>query len=589
MMTKERLKLLRKSMLENDLDAFIVFSSDPHMSEYMVEQWEERAWLTGFSGSAGFVVVTKNTAALWTDARYFIQAELELKDSTIQLMKEDIEGTPDYIDWIISELTVGGKIGLNALTTSHDNWEKLSIKLRNKNIELINRPLLDNIWTDRSKGVFKTIFIHPIQYTGKCIEDKLQDIRHELMHNKSNMHIVTALDDIAWTTNLRGGDIKNNPVFLAYLIITLEEAILFVDISKITRDVQNYLRKSRIEVRDYNSFFYYLESINNQIILLSSDTNQSTFEVLNGKNKIIVQPAPGTLMKAIKNEVELEGFRLAMLKDGVALTKFFYWLLHEGCKINMTEYEIGQKALEFRTQNENFVEESFDCIVAFKENSAITHYSAKKGTSSIVFSAGSILIDSGGQYLEGTTDVTRTLVLGDVNIDFKYDCTLVLQGMINLSMARFPKGTRGAQLDTLARLPLWVKGKDYGHGTGHGVGSFLNVHEGPQSFRRDLNTQHLIPGMVLSNEPGLYLENKYGICYENLIAVRESETTEFGEFYEFETLTLCPFFVNAILPDMLSSEQREWLNNYHRICKEKLLPYLDGAIKEWFLDVTQAI
>lgn len=588
-MIKDRLKSLRNEMANAGVDAFIVYSADPHMSEYLPEEWLERAWLSGFTGSAGFVVITQEKAALWTDSRYFVQAPIELKGSGIELMKEGEAETPDYTDWIIGNLGENAKVAVNTLATSHKNWNKLKEKFQLHQIDLIHQPLLDKVWEDRGKGSTSHIFIHPEKWAGKSVSEKLQEIREKLKENNADSHVITALDDVAWTLNLRGSDVDYNPVFLGYIYLTLSEAILFVDENKLDEAVLHHLQKYHVEIKPYSEFYSFLESINNRNILVSGAANQNIFNSLNSKNTIIDKAAPGNLMKAVKNQTELEGFRKVMIRDGVAMTKFLYWLRHEGCQQGLTEYEIGLKLKDFRAEGENFVGESFGSIIGYQGNGAIVHYSAQENSSKVVKAEGSILIDSGGQYLEGTTDITRTLALGEVSHDFLENMTLVLQGMINLTLVKFPKGTKGVHLDAFARLPLWMHAKDYGHGTGHGVGSFMNVHEPPQNIRKDMNPQELIPGMVLSNEPGFYVENEYGIRHENLVVVTEAEKSDFGKFYTWETLTICPFFVDSILPEMLTAPQKEWLNNYHEWCREKLETHLEGDVKKWFLELVQPI
>ena len=585
----EKLTLLRTKMQEKNIDAYIVYSADPHMSEYLPEEWQERAWISGFTGSAGFVVILKDKAALWTDGRYFVQAPKELKGSRIDLMKDGVEGTPNYIDWIIAEIPQNGTVAVNALATSNTNWETLKTQLGAQNIELINQGLIQEIWTEKPEKSKNPIYTHPVERAGKSVEDKLKAIREKMISLGTYAHIIASLDDVAWTLNLRGSDVDCNPVFLGYLLVTLEEATLFVDSKKLNDEAQNQLKNAGVKVLEYDTFLQELGLVANKKILISPNTNQSVFEALKEKNTFVKAAVPGNLMKAQKNETELAGFRTVMERDGVAMVKFLYWLTHQAGKEDMTEYSIGKKLKSFREECENFVGESFGSIVGYAGNDAICHYSAKETGSKEVTNVGSILVDSGGQYLEGTTDITRTLPLGEVSEQFKIDSTLVLQGMIRLSMVKFPKGTRGVQLDAIARMPLWLHGKDYNHGTGHGVGSFMNVHEGPQNIRKDMNPQELLPGMVCSNEPGFYLENQYGIRHENLVAVQLSESTEFGDFYEFETLTLCPFFKETIVKDILSEEEIQWLNNYHKTCEEKLGKYLEGDIKSWFLDLVSPL
>ncbi|MDV3954939.1 Xaa-Pro aminopeptidase [Elizabethkingia anophelis] len=589
MTSKEKIAALRSAMHNNNIDAFIVYSADPHMSEYLPQEWQERSWLSGFTGSAGFVVITKDKAGLWTDGRYFTQAPIELEGSGIDLFKDGIEGTPNYIDWIISEIPAGGKVAVNALATSHSNWEALDSKFSAKNISLTDLPLLKEIWTDRGTAAKNPIYVHPVERAGQSVQDKIAAIRQKMEDQHADVHIISSLDDVAWTLNLRGSDVQSNPVFLGYIVLSKNDAILFTDLEKLDTDARRQMDQAGVKMMPYDEFFNHLKQIKQQNILVSPNSNQSVFDTLKDANTFIKAAVPGNLMKAQKNEAELEGFRTVMERDGVAMVKFLYWLTHQAGKEPMNEYSIGEKLRGFRAEGANFVGESFSSIIGYKGNGAIIHYSAKAEGSKEVTNDSSILVDSGGQYLEGTTDITRTLALGAVTDEFKKDSTLVLQGMIRLSMVKFPKGTRGVQLDAFARLPLWMAGKDYNHGTGHGVGSFMNVHEGPQSIRKDLNPQELLPGMVLSNEPGYYVVNQYGIRHENLIAVREAEKTEWNTFYEFETLTLCPFFKDTIVKDILSADEIQWLNSYHKTCEEKLAPHLEGDVKNWFLELVSPL
>lgn len=589
MTSKEKVAALREEMQKNNVDAFIVYSADPHMSEYLPQEWQERAWLSGFLGSAGFVVITKDKAGLWTDGRYFTQAPIELAGSGIDLFKDGMERTPNYIDWIISEIPENGKVAVNAVATSHANWELLTEKLNAKNITLVDLPLLKEIWKDRGTPSKNPIFVHPVERAGKSVIDKIAAIRQKMEEQCATIHIISSLDDVAWTLNLRGSDVESNPVFLGYLIITKNDAKLFTDLDKMDVESRRQLDEAWVKMMPYEEFYNCLKAFSNEKALVSPNSNQSIFEALQPDNEFIKAAVPGNLMKAQKNDTELEGFRKVMVRDGVAMVKFLYWLTHHAGKEAMNEYSIGEKLRSFRAEGENFVGESFGSIVGYKDNGAIMHYSAKKEGSKDVTNDASILVDSGGQYLEGTTDITRTLALGTVSEEFKRNSTLVLQGLIRLSMVKFPKGTRGVQLDAVARLPLWMEGKDYNHGTGHGVGSFMNVHEGPQNIRKDMNPQELMVGMVCSNEPGYYLEGEYGIRHENLIAVKESETTIHGTFFEFETLTFCPFFKDTVVKELLSENEVAWLNAYHKTCEEKLAPFLEGEVKEWFLELVSPL
>lgn len=589
MTTSEKIALLRKEMELNNIDTFIVFSADPHMNEYLPEKWKEREWISGFTGSAGFVVITKQDAGLWTDGRYFTQAPIELKESGIQLFKDGIEGTPNYIDWIISQTKENAHIAVNSLATSHANWETLKLKLTTNKRRLVHAELLNTVWSNRPEASQNPIFAHPLKWAGVSLEAKIKAIQAKMNQLHVTIHIVASLDNIAWTLNLRGSDVECNPVFISYLLIQNNQTILFVDDARLTDEARNQLSQAKVELKSYNLFFDYLKTLKNESILIDPTSNQAIFETLQVENNIVQAPTISHLMKAQKNDVELEGFRKVMVRDGVAMVKFLYWLTQNVGKEVMDEFTVGEKLLSFRNQGEHFVGQSFGSIVGYQGNGAIIHYSAKKENCASIHKIGSILIDSGGQYLEGTTDITRTFPLGEVSDEFMHDSTLVLKGHIQLSMMKFPKGTKGVQLDTLARQALWMEGKEYNHGTGHGVGSFLNVHEGPQNIRKDMNAQDLMLGMVVSNEPGYYLENKYGIRHENLIAVRPWKTTQWNDFYEFETLTWCPYFTNSIKKELLNEEEIAWINEYHEQCKEKLAPHLTDEVKAWFLEMIKPI
>lgn len=581
MNTAEKLKNLREVMQKKGIDAFIVFSADPHASEYLPTFWQERAWISGFTGSAGFAVITAKKAGVWTDSRYFVQAASELENSGFTLFKEGVEGTPDYISWLLQELENESVVAVNGLCTSHNSWRLLENKLQAKNIRLEDNSLLNEIWINRPEDRLNPIFIHSEKYAGKSSIEKIADIRKEMKLLNSDFHIVTTLDDVAWITNLRGSDVAYNPVFLSYLVLTNNETILFTNLQKCNEEVKKYVSDSGILLLPYDNFFTYLSEIQQKRILISGNANQLIFKTLAEKNIFIEAEPPSQLQKARKNNTELEGFRIAMRKDGVAMVNFLYWLENNVGKQEIDEYSLGRILEKFRSEQPNFVGNSFGEIIGYQGNGAIVHYSADEKTAKKITNYGSVLIDSGGQYREGTTDITRVVPLGEISSEFKKDYTLVLKGMINLSLAEFSKGTRGVQLDALARLPLWLEGRDYGHGTGHGVGSFLNVHEGPQNIRKDLRDIPLEIGMVCSNEPGLYRENKYGIRIENLIAVKKVRTTEFGDFYGFETLTLCPINTKCIEVSLLTDREKAWLNAYHQQVKNELFALLEIPQQQW--------
>ena len=589
MTSNEKVISLRQEMKKNNIEAFIIYSADPHMSEYLPAEWKERIWLSGFTGSAGLVVVTLEKAGLWTDGRYFTQAPKELEGSGIDLFKDGLEGTPTYIDWIISQTSSGATVALNGLATSQANWKEVDKSLSDNNRFLRDMPLLENIWTDRPQPSKNKVFQQPLERAGESVADKISAIQKKMEKERATYHIISSLDDVAWTLNLRGSDVQSNPVFLGYILLSKKECILFVTKEKLDSETEINLNREGVSIKDYSEFFDVLKTLQNQTIWIATSANHSIFEAVKDNNKVIEKAVPGNLMKAVKNQIEQEGFRVVMVRDGVAMVKFLYWLTHTVGKEDLDEYGIGKKLHEFRSQGKNFIGDSFSSIVGFKGNGAIIHYSAKATGSAKVTNNGSILVDSGGQYLEGTTDITRTFPLGEISDEFKRDATLVLKGMIRLSQAKFPKGTKGVQLDVLARMPLWEEGKDYNHGTGHGVGSFLNVHEGPQSIRKDLNPVELEAGMVLSNEPGYYVEGQYGIRHENLILVKQWKKTEWNIFYEFETLTLCPFFKNAINKDLLSADEINWLNQYHKQVRDKLSPHLEGDVKKWFEELVSPL
>lgn len=582
MTPKEKVASLRAEMKKNNVDAFIVYAADPHMSEYLPAEWQERTWLSGFTGSAGFVVVTSDKAGLWTDGRYFTQAPIELEGSGIDLFKDGIEGTPDYIDWIVSETSEDAIIAVNSMATSHASWTALNDKLTKHNRQLKDLPLLNHVWVKRPSPSKNAVFVQPIELAGQSVVDKIAAIREKMASEGATAHVISSLDDVAWTLNLRGSDVNCNPVFLGYILLTMEECFLFVDLFKLDDDVKDLMKKDGVFLKPYHNFFDHLGMLKRESILIAPNSNQSVFEAVKNNNTIIEKPVPGNLMKAIKNETEQKGFRTVMVRDGVAMVKFLHWLTHTVGKEDLDEYGIGEKLHGFRAEGKNFIGNSFGSIVGYKDNGAMMHYSAKREGSAKVTNYGSILVDSGGQYLEGTTDITRTFALGEVSEEFKKDATLALQGLIQLTMAKFPKGTRGAHLDALARMPLWKEAKDFNHGTGHGVGSFMNVHEGPMSIRKDLNPTELRAGMVMSNEPGYYVQGQYGIRHENLILIKTWKENQWNTFYEFETLTLCPFFKDIIVKEMLSQKEIDWINTYHVLVQEKLGPLLEGEVKEWF-------
>ncbi len=587
---KQRLEKMRLFMRNNNIQAFIVPSTDPHSGEYIAAHWESRKWLSGFTGSAGTIVITLNKAGLWTDSRYFIQAELQLEDTSIQLFKEKVPGTPSIPEWLVSELKSGDKVGIDPWCNSISDIEQINSTLNKKNISLqfTDNPF-DTIWEDRPSIPQNKVFIHDIEFAGISAIDKIDAIRDYLVSNNKDILIVSALDEICWALNLRGSDVHCNPLFISYLIISKQGAILYIDENKLDDEVKEYLLSQNIQIRPYNSIAEDLKAIShdNLKIQVPTNINGGIFDIV--KKNVTIAPSPILLMKAIKNETEIAGFQKAMIRDGVAMVKFLKWLKEAVKSGKESELSITEKVFEFRSQQQHFMGESFGTIAGYKENAAIVHYEADEESNKTILPKGMLLLDSGGQYLDGTTDITRTIILGEISEEEREDYTLVLKGMINLSMTEFPHGTCGTQLDAFARMAMWKRGMNYMHGTGHGVGHFLNVHEGPHQFRMNYMPAILVPGMTVTNEPGIYKAGKHGVRIENTMHIVKSQTTEFGDFYKLEPLTLCPIDKEGIDINIMSEEEIKYLNDYHAEVYSKLSPMLSEDEKEWLKKETSPI
>lgn len=589
---KERLSRLRAYMKKHEMEAFIIPSSDAHISEYTAEHWQTRSWISGFTGSAGTVVVTNDKAGLWTDSRYFLQAEQELDGSDIDLYKMGNTDTPDIIDFISYRVDKGAKVGIDGDVFTVNEVRKMKLALDKKDIEVVaDKDPFDELWLDRPTLPKDPIFELPDIFAGNNAEDKINAIDEILKREEANCTILTALDEIAWTFNIRGTDVEHNPVAIAYAFISKEESILFIELDKLTEELRESLHSQNISFADYHKFGSYLSKLDSKMTVLvdPNKTNYNLFEMISEECTVIEAPSPVTLLKSVKNDTEIDGFRRAMVKDGVALTRFFIWLDQNIDSETLTEHSISEKLLEFREEQELFFGTSFATIAGFKSNGAIVHYRPTPDNSSIISRDSFLLLDSGGQYFDGTTDITRTTALGEVNDTQKMDYTLVLKGHIGIATCKFPEGTRGSQIDILARKAMWDRGLNYGHGTGHGIGHFLNVHEGPQSIRMDENPTKLVPGMILSNEPGLYRTGEYGIRIENLILVKEEMVTPFGKFLGFETLTLFPIDTKAIDISLLSKEEIDWLNSYHQLVYSKLAPNLTEDEDAWLREKTRPV
>lgn len=590
MTVADRVNALRSLLHEKDIHAYIITSSDPHMSEYVPDRWAGRQWLSGFTGSAGTLVISREHAGLWTDSRYFLQAETQLEGSGIELFKMGTAGTPTQFEWLSNQLPLNPNVGFDGSCFSVAQTRELKNNLGDLGINIVEEfDLVNEIWENRPDLPNKIIFDHEVSYSGQTRYSKLLKIRKQMEACECNFHFVGSLDDIAWIFNIRGNDIDYNPLALAYAVIGMESATLYLSEDQVSTELIQKLAEDEIYVTDYSQVFSDLiEIAQSSSVLL--DVNRTNLNIYNSISANIVELVnPSQLLKSIKNEVEIAGMKNAMKKDGIALTQFYCWLEENIGKTKITEFTVMNKLKEFRSLQKDFKGESFGTIAAYKDHGAHPHYSTTPESDVEIKAEGMLLIDSGGQYLDGTTDITRTIPMGELNEEEKTDFTLVLKGMIQLALAKFPKGTRGCNLDILARQALWNKGKDYGHGTGHGVGCFMNVHEGPQSIRQEIKDQAILPGMITSDEPGFYREGFYGIRHENLILCCQEETTRFGDFLNFETITLCHFETKGLLKNLLSPEEKEWLNNYHQIVYETISPELDDKHKIWLKEKTKTI
>ena len=589
----ERVERLRSWMKENGISAFVFPSSDPHNSEYVAEHWKSREWISGFSGSAGTAVVTLEHAALWTDSRYFIAAEKELKGTDFQLMKLRVEGTPSISEWLVRELSNYQKavVGVDGNVNSFTEVSSMERELASKgNITVrTDADPMAELWTDRPVIPDNKVSLHPLEYSGESTSSKISRIRKQLADSGADGLLVTALDEIAWVLNLRGSDVHCNPVFVSYLLISPEKVVLYIDNVKLLAEVKDYLTSEQIAVDAYEAVVDGLRSYEGKSLLVDMSSTNYSLATAVPTEKLCEGVSPIASMKAIKNEAEQEGFRAAMLRDGVAVVKFLAWLKPAVEAGGQTEISLDERLTALRAEQPKFKGISFDTIVGYEAHGAIVHYEATPETDIPIEPHGLVLIDSGAQYLDGTTDITRTIALGEITEEQRRVYTLVLKGHIQLDMCRFPAGACGSQLDAIARVPMWREGYNYMHGTGHGVGSYLNVHEGPHQIRMEWRPAPLQAGMTVTNEPGIYLEGKFGVRIENTLLIVPAETTPFGDFLKFETLTLAPIDTTPIVFEMLSEEEREWLNNYHHRVYERLSSHLTEGEKEWLRVATLPI
>lgn len=588
----QRLESLREVMRREHLSAFIFPSTDAHQSEYVADHWQGRTWISGFNGSAGTAVVTMKSAALWTDSRYFLAAEEQLKGTEFQLMKLKIEGTPTISEWLAQELQgENAEVGLDGMVNSYHETMGLIADLRKSGGITVrtNFDPLGLIWTDRPAIPANPVEIQPMEFAGESVASKISRIRTALRQRHADGMLISALDDIAWTLNLRGTDVHCVPVFVSYLLISSQQVSLYVDSAKINDEVKAYLTENGISLYPYNKVAEGLERYSEYNILLDGDETSYFLWKTVKCQEIIAGKSPIPAMKAQKNDREIAGFRQAMLRDGVAMVKFLRWLKPAVEAGGQTEISIDRKLTSLRAEQHLFRDISFDTIAGYQAHGAIVHYEATPETDVALKPEGLILIDSGAQYQDGTTDITRTIALGPVTEEMKHVYTLVLKGHIQLELAKFPDGASGTQLDALARECMWREGYNYLHGTGHGVGSYLSVHEGPHQIRMEWKPTPLRAGMTVTDEPGLYLSGKFGVRIENTLLIKDYQTTEFGKFLQMESLTICPIDLTPVNFSMLQTEEIEWLDTYHRDVFEKLSPYLEGEDLEWLREATRPV
>lgn len=586
-----RVGSLRDLFKQKGINAYIVPSTDPHLSEYVADHWKSREWISGFTGSAGTVVITSDKAGLWTDSRYFLQAADQLQDSCITLYKDMLPETPSITEFLSNELSDGSVVGIDGKMFSDSQVTAYKSELSTHGISILDTgDLITEIWNNRPALPQGQALLFADRYAGRKTSDKIQDIRTTLKAAHCDCILVSALDEIAWTLNLRGNDIHCNPVIVSYLLITPDSVHYFVQPQKISAKVVRYLQNNGVTLHDYEEIEAYLKQLELCSIMLDRTRTNYTLCQAVRHLQVIHTSSPINAMKGIRNQTEIRNIRKTMIYDGVALVRFQIWLeqaIKNGERV--TEMTIGAMLKQFRQEQPGWLDESFDTIAGYGPHGAIVHYEATPETDTELQPHGFVLIDSGAQYLTGTTDITRTIALGPLTHEEKNDYTLVLKGHIDLAMAVFPEGTRGTQLDILARLPLLKQRKNYLHGTGHGVGHCLNVHEGPQSIRMNENPVTLKAGMVTSNEPGIYIAGKHGVRTENLVLTRPAGSGLYGNYLRFETLTLCPICTKGIIRSLLTDEEVKWLNNYHKTVYNKLAPHLSKKEQTWLRKATQSI
>lgn len=591
MKIKERIEKLRELMKENGMDAYIIPSFDAHQSEYVSDHWKCRQWISGFTGSAGTVVVTLDDAGLWTDGRYYIQAEKQLQDSGIRLFKMAEPGVPSYAEWLKTVLKEESTVGFDGSVFSCDMVRDMEKAFKQKSIAVkLDKDLIGQLWKERPAIPADPIYIHTVKYAGKSRSEKLEEVRKDMKESGANYYLLTSLDDIAWLLNIRGNDVENTPVIISYVIVSDSSCWLFINSSKVPEEVKKELTSDGINIRDYDDVQNFLQQLAKEarVMLDISRVNAKLYAAI--KNAAVTEsPNVTTKLKAVKNDIEIENLKCCEIIDGIAMVKFIKWLKTSIGKEKITEISASDKLEALRRESDLCIGLSFDTIAGYRDHAAMMHYKAQKDTEYSLKAEGFLLVDSGGQYYNGTTDITRTIALGSLTEEEKRDFTLVLKSNIALSQAKFLYGTTGSNLDILARQPIWKYGLDYKCGTGHGVGYLLSVHEGPQRISPVPNSVVFEKGMNITNEPGIYKEGKHGIRTENMMLVVEDEKTECGEFLKFEPITWCPIDLDAVDKDMLTGDEKNWLNNYHKDVYEKLSPFLNEEEGAWLENETRAI
>ena len=588
-----RLAEIRVELDRESLGAYIFTSTDPHNGEYVPDHWKCREYVSGFDGSAGTVVVAGLDAALWTDSRYFLAAERQLRFSGIQLMKERIAGTPTIPEWLSQRLMVSGKteVGIDGWTNSYAFVQELKQEMRSHGGITVrtNYNPLDYVWNDRPARPSSKVVLHDVAYAGENIYRKLKRLRTFLAEHSLQAILISSLDDIAWLLNMRAADVHCNPVFVSYLVVAHHDAALYIDASRLSEQAATYLNRNNITVLPYEDVSHAFEHLDpfDKVLMDPNETPYTLYAKTPCRKADIPSPLP--MMKAVKNEVEIKGFDNAMMRDGVAMVQFLRWLRPAVEAGGQTEISVSDKLRELRANQDLFVDLSFDTIAGYQEHGAIVHYEATPATDMPLRPEGLLLLDSGAHYLDGTTDITRTIALGPVTDEQRLVYTLVLKGNIQLAMLKFPKGASGTQLDALARKDMWSYGYNYLHGTGHGVGSYLNVHEGPHQIRMEYRPAPLLEGMTVTDEPGIYVSGRFGVRIENTMIIEKYMTTDFGEFLQMRPLTLCPIDLAPVNIDMLTAEEKAWLNNYHADVYAKLSPLLDDDHRQWLAEATKSI